>query len=85
MAIGRNQSKSIRKERTMTIRKCPFCGGEPIGKTREGPTGDTLYFIRCRTCRGQSGLFKDPESCIYAWNRRNDETNEVEWRNDEEE
>ena len=51
---------------------CPFCGGEPEGMGRSGPTfrdGEVRYVV-CRGCLASTGPYGARGSAIVAWNRR---------------
>ena len=64
------------------LKPCPFCGGEAVFDYCTGgrPRHITFCFIKCRTCRGQTGIFAEEdkygnkisasEDAAFAWNRR---------------
>ena len=55
------------------LKPCPFCGEKENIKVGEVPIGNyanLFYKVTCRTCGASSGLDRDKETIIKAWNRR---------------
>lgn len=75
--------KKINNVKSLSVSKCPFCGGESeVVKLEHYIIHPAPYVVSCKnvTCRGfvgQTGTiglnginYHDPESAIKDWNRR---------------
>ena len=51
----------------VTLRKCPFCGGE--AKLEKGLC-ELDNYVMCLNCRCKTKLHNTKESAVKAWNRR---------------
>lgn len=59
----------------MKIKKCPFCGNEPLLITsyvmNESFEEEPTYFCRCKSCGASLKHETTKEEAIRNWNRRN--------------
>lgn len=51
------------------LRPCPFCGGNAEFDYVEIRL-KWFTKVKCKTCKGQTNIYKDEESAVEAWNRR---------------
>lgn len=49
----------------LTLRNCPFCGGEAYMEQGAG-----LYYAICKHCFGSGAIVKTEKKAAEAWNRR---------------
>ncbi len=68
----------MENEKIIQLKKCPFCGGDPVmvGGTRNGRK--EVRFIECMKCEAHGEKFEDKinvaaceEKAKSAWNTRN--------------
>lgn len=71
----------------MTLKECPFCGGEAVFSYKDAKSTKKsgIVFVRCYMCGAQTRVFEtdnpewyewDNTACRYAaevWNRRAEE------------
>lgn len=62
-------------ERQVTLRQCPFCGGEAEIKERfiHGVANKKHYHVKCKACGCGQDIHRDYATrgkAIRAWNRR---------------
>ena len=57
--------------KTKILKKCPFCGGEPIIIRHEFTGSKDTFGVKCNQCKSQGNQFyTELEDAIYMWNRR---------------
>lgn len=53
------------------LKKCPFCGGEPVIIRHEYTGLKDTFGVKCNQCKSQGNQFyTELEDAIYMWNRR---------------
>ena len=53
------------------LKKCPFCGGEPVIIRHEYTGAKDTFGVKCNQCKSQGNQFyTELEDAIYMWNRR---------------
>lgn len=73
-AAGLIYTKGIMKH--IEAKPCPFCGWPVIEAVFERKDGNTLYQIRCKSCKCGTGWFTYWGAAVDAWNRRPGDNNE---------
>jgi Lar family restriction alleviation protein len=60
--------------RPVELKPCPFCGGHAeISEDHCRPSDKARWFIKCYTCGGSLGFYRDPYETAAKWNRRGGE------------
>ena len=50
------------------LKRCPFCGGEPVFRTYEGD--ECEYQVSCQYCFAETWIEESKEEAAELWNRR---------------
>ena len=69
--------------KTKILKKCPFCGGEPVIVRHEYTGAKDTFGVKCNQCKSQGNQFyTELEDAVSMWNERYSDFNFVKTEED---